>query len=306
MLALVSFGCGQKGGSSTTTAPAFLPHIDLQFPDNLLATEAELTQSNESTSVIESLAQRIDHILTHINILTNRLNVYGVNGTGRFEGKGPDGIINGYVSELTSSAYNYRAVICSDETVIMQLDWSADGQKIHAIRDFSTAILAQPVSELVLQLTYDLNTLPTLDLHLQGKPFVKPIVVPSHIDFFVEHVEVDRDDSGSLAIKAVADWYSEGTTQFTADTYLTGSVATNGSGSYVAYRKFNTLLCPNNFDENNLEAPGWCLGRDLDSDSRYNADERLAAWAKLKTLGIVADATLNTVSLDPDLTCSPE
>lgn len=303
MLALVFSGCGKKADVKTT--PSFLPYIDFQFPDDV-SDPAGFGIAEDENSILEHHSQRIDRTIFYLNAITSRLNSDGVNATGTFEKKGSDGTLNGYVQELASSAYAYQAVICHGSTVVTHMKWSSDSQKIHAIRNFAVAIGGQPATDMVSQLTYDLTTSPTLEMRTQGKPYAKPAVVTAGLDRVIEYVEADRDFGGTMAIRGVADWYAANTTQFTADTYFTGQINSNGSGSYVAFRKFNSAACPGTFTETNLDAPGWCLGRNLDADARYTADERAAAWNNLKTIGIASEATLNSVSMDPELTCTPE
>lgn len=299
-LAIFAAGCGKKSKSSASVG--LFPNLDIAIPQSATVEPKSLLVADQNPNVLETWLTRLDKVIVIINDITAKLNSEQV-GVGRFKDLGPDRAINGYVKELEDSGYSYQAVICAGQQPFMQIKWSSDGRRLFAVHNFAVNFTGKDTTALIGQIVYDVHSGPTFELRAQGKPFAKPDIVSNNLDYLNEYVQINREADAALTIKGVNDWYAAGSTQFDGDTYVTGKVAPDGSGEYLAYRRFNAARCNATFDENSTTTPAWCLGRNLDATSSMTASERTAAWDRLKSIGIASDAMLATISLDVDLVC---
>lgn len=261
--------------------------------------------TDETKTVFERWAWRVDKIITHLNRISARLNSDAVNEEGTFTGKGPDANVSGQVSAITGDEnYDFEAIVCADDVKFHYLKWNTEGTKIYSIRDFSQNPMGfHESANLVSSVTYSEGTPSTLDLYAYGAPWEVPFDI-TDASSMTEYMHWEKDANDVITVKGVNEWWQDSAPDaYTGDGWLTGSLDADGAGLFVGYRSYDTDACTEPFDQTDTEAPGWCKGRDVGSDVEFTDEERDAAWETLSGIGIAQTDTLAAVELSTTLEC---
>jgi hypothetical protein len=290
-----------RGGQGASSSDA-IPTIDFTIPE--ITTGLELNSTASETSVLEEWADRSERIISQVNNVLERLNSDKLAIPGSFTGKGPAQSMSGIIAAASNAEYDYEALVCVNKEPALVIKWKTDQSSIYFARDYSKNPLAESLAPELIAEGYftQADGIKNLKLNGHGKPWIKPLLIIDG-DYLAQYIDAKIDADNTFVMNGVNNWYESELVAGEADAYLTGKIESDGTGQYVAYRKFNTILCPNAFDEESQEASQWCLGRELGSSQSYTDEQRSAAWEALKDYGIAQKSELKTVSLSSELSC---
>ena len=336
-LTALQVSCGDDSEDSSDSVSSFLSTIDFAVPSSLsitttaLSLQGETDESADTTmgpssdtprgkkrpspkqsepvssdvDIINLRADQMSKVVERLNEVLARLQEDSVEGEGTFSGKGPDELISGQVQALADDAdYSYEAAICYDSVQFMYLKFNDDGSKIHAIRDFAAAPMGRDdsinmLSSVTFSSDADAGT-SQLELRSYGSPWNRSS--NDSTSYMVEYSLGTVDADGNFWLKSVVDNFDDEPETFAGDAYLLGTVAADASGYSIGYHGSNTDCSSTVFDEA-AETPEFCVGKAIDSDVAYTAEEREAAWANLSTYGLATSSNLETIVMNSDLAC---
>ncbi len=317
-----------SGNNPEIVATSFLPQVDfaLPFPDTSAqaASGANLTGPGSDPAVDPALVDagtgtvvgndvlatwttRLDGQIRRANSIFATLDKAGVNHPGSFVKRGPDTSLAATVTALTNdSTYAYDAIVCRLGKPLTHVRWSSDGLKIAFERfDSAGAGVETKPTDMNLAVVYGKSASgAAVDFNADGQAAGTPWEPESGTygkgARVTEAMHGERAADGTVILRGVNAWHDDSAMPAVADGYLTGTTAPSQAGapvagSFVAYRRLDTADCPNAFNEAQPSAPGWCLGRDLGQDARYNDAGRAAAWTALMPIGIESVSSLRVV-----------
>jgi hypothetical protein len=286
-------------GSGSDDSSEVIPTLNFTTPD----ISTSLALAADSVTIVERWVDRADKVVDQINNIIGRLNSEIEEDASSFSGKGPNGNISGVIADNSSDeAYEKEALICSQGSAFLYVAWNTEGTEVKFIRDFSVNPMSEDLERaLMAEVVYSSVEDVQVDFTVQGTPWYQPDNVTEGPELS-EFVSIKQVSGEGTLVKGVNNWYSTFPESPEADAYMTGSLQDDGSGEFVAYRKFNTDECSAAFDPE-ADSPAWCLGREVGSSDTFDSDQILAAWENLKDYGIADLNNLTTVSLPEHLSC---
>lgn len=337
LVGLFTASCGEEGsGNSTNTTPAdsieelasadeitttpsegtgttsreVLPTIDFSLPSSISSNRTAVRKFKgprfpSNSTVIEHWAERMNRSIEKNNELIAKLNEAELDETGAFTGEGRRGNISGMISELTDDpVYQHEALICNDNEAFLTIKWNTDQSQIETVRNFHHKALETDESAGFFgkMLYTQSEEGETLEMRAHGTPWRAPEELVDE-DQMTQYTYGHKASDGTMTLKSVQDWYTDVPESFTGDGYLTGKLESDGSGEYVAYRSFKDECTAIVFDENAVTGDSWCLGKAVDSDTDYTAEELSQAWDRLQTVGVALQSNLQSVALETNLSC---
>ena len=330
-------GCSEQSSNTDSTTTEFFPTLDFALPSTIVSSSAVRAQSGTvvgavvgqpensalgiaGSNVLTRWAFRIDRIINFTNTVLTRLNEKGVTAaSGTFTKELAGGTIKGQVAEIVNNAnYNHLAIICLDDQKSLYIEWSTDGSKVHFIRDFKVDPAATGnTTDLKTEITYLESSDTTIELNVYGTPWKIPADVSNSADggdYLGEYVYATRGSDGNFTIKGVNAWESAERTSATAadafvgDAFGTGKLNSDGSGDFLIYRVFSTLLCGSiTFDPADTDSPGWCYSGSFDNAGSitYSILNLSSLWSDtaLKPIGIAQDSSVKVVDFPSMVSC---
>lgn len=332
-LLILGTGCGTD---STPSSSSFLPSVDFSMSTTATGDTSRVIVSNptdlsrtlshnasgtllgvDTVGPLVRWANRIQKVINDVSLVLTRLETDGVSTTGTFSEKGPGKNISGKVEAITDETYAYSATICKTTagtaTPFLNIKWNADKNKVLAVRNHAVkpGMRNGEGSEsdvtLVSEVTYTVSaTATTVDIKAHGTPFAMPANHDG--ESLTDSFHGTKATDGAITVKGVTDWWSTtAPTTYTGDAYIVGSIAAAGTtGTSVGFDSSNTACASVTFDDTKTaatDAPGWCLGRALGSDTNYTATELATEWATLSAVGIAPASELEAITFDSTFTC---
>lgn len=275
-------------------------------------------------SLLQHWGKRVDRIIASINALSAKVTKFAEDERStsdedviKFSGRGSEGQWSGRLAPLAEGGdYAYEAVLCFNGKPFSQIQWSEDGDKVELTRDFSVKADADDDAfGLRSRITAVLGTTISLDVQNEGEWTDE---VGAAAGYFAERTR-STSTLEEIELKAVAHRGPARPETFTGSSYLVGRLVAAGSkdnprkknAAFVGYDdRFAASLCRHGFDEEaadlwapDLVGPRFCLGRPLGAKRFQTRAEFLATLTDLSAIGILPQAELSPVELDPGLTC---
>jgi len=317
-LAGVVSACGKKKDDTAATTTSDLPKIDFSFPSTALALTGDglpLT-AVDGTNVLSNWANRSNLAVKYVNAVLTAL------GGENLQAKGSITFTNATGSKIavtlgeTSGTYSKTGTICVDGSPSLYIEWNADSTAVHAIRDFNVDAWAQNKTPFTVELTYAKSaTGSTLAANSYGTPWSVPTDVAADTvnggNYLAESVVSARPSDGSFTMKGVNAWETTAHTQtstaaFTGDAYLTGQLAADGSGNFVAWRRFNQVCASSTFTDSSATSPGWCFAGTVAAAGTVTyALDTSTQWTSstLAPIGVASSADLRLVTFPAAVVC---
>ncbi len=288
----LAISCGKKKDEEESDSSLGIPSISFSIPTpNGSALVA-------STDVLTNYQERTNNVITRLNSEIERLNLVltKLEGEGSFTGKGPDGNVSGTVAKADDGVHDYQATICVNSKVFTQTLWKSDGTKVTSSRDLNNAPLADNQRDLLAKVTYEKSDSETLVMQLYGDTYQTP---PTGVDgsYLTEYFSATKSSAGDFSLTGVNDWSETKASTFSGDGYIVGKLDSSGNGEFVAHAKRLSSQDAACGEALNESSPTWCHGRAIGASSRYTADEKAAAWERLKVIGLTSKSVLGVVTV---------
>ncbi len=305
---------GGSGGTSSSNTNSTYPTIDFELPSTLSLTSDSLNLTADDTkTIIERMSDRMNRIIEQMNNVLERLNKVDQVTTGdSFVDRGPNQNLSGIITDAATNddGYTTESLLCIDGEKFLNIKWNTDKTKVFFVRNYKYNPISDPLSEdFIVEGTFVKSDTRTLTINGYGQPWAKPLLVTDGDDIN-EYLVGTIDDESNFSLIGVNNWFdasAETDETGNADAYLSGELNSAGEGQFVAYRKFNTILCDEAFDEGLTSAPGWCLGRQVGSDTRFTDDQRATAWTEIQAAisepYIAKKENLKVTELSTELEC---
>lgn len=211
--------------------------------------------------------------------------------------------------------FTRQAILCHENNPFLYLKWSTDKNKFRAYRDFSiNPHQMDPNLNKTMLTEIDYvknpeNNDTSLVFSVNGAPWEKPNDVNDG-DYLAERIEATKKNDGSITLSGVNAWLSSAIdNSFTGDgkgdVWMVGQLNTDGSGKFVAHRRYNVLICNSAFNEAN---PNWCFGANINPAGSPNfiISGLDTLWASLQSISLTNDSGLKHVSMPTTLDCTPQ
>ncbi len=310
--------CAKKNSTSSMVDSGFFPVINYSVPDPASTTQQK-TQANRTTTsgsnVLSEWASKMNRIVDFVNELftsLNRTNI-SINFSGSHQLENGNTISLSVAERTGDPSYTQHALLCNNGVKFLYAKWNSDHTKINVIRDFSqnpqitnTNFNRTMMAE--VEYSKDISTNEaTIHFYGNGEPWYVPSDVTQDGTFLVDHIASVKHSDDSFTVSGVNSWtntpidssYSGDTN---GDVWMVGQMNADGSGSFIAHRKYNSTICNSAFTE---LSPNWCFGASLNSSGipDYSILNLSNLWVALETIGLTDDNTLKYIEMPSTLEC---
>lgn len=300
--------------AAVTGSDSILPDIDFSVPSEAADSSVSLAgpldnkkRPPANEDILLNMGQRVDHQISGVTMLMERLKKDGVDAEGDYFDLGPDKKISITVKAAEDESFDHQAVICYDGNVFTFTQFKEDGSAINLTLDQQYQPIGDgpDASTAVAKISFtDDGTKKTLVHEMTGQPRRIPRGIDDDESYLTEKIKATIDADENFSIAVVGDWHTEDATTYVADSYLLGQLEKDGDkhvGKSVGFRA-NKDDCGATFDEDAPKA-SFCLGRVVGSDTGYTDEQRDAAYDELETIGLLKSSELEAVAMPTGLTC---
>lgn len=310
--------CANKKSNSNNTDTGFFPVINYSVPSSASTTLQKPTSTRNTSSgsnVLSEWASKMNRIVDYINQLFASLNRTNIPLTYTGSHQLSNGnTISLQVSEITGdTTYSHQALLCNNGEKFLYARWNDDHSRINVVRDFSqnpqsTGTTYDRAMKVEVDYSQDTtNDETTIHFYGNGQPWYVPSDVTQDGSFLIDHIASIKKSDNSFTFSGVNAWTS--TTidssyigDSSGDVWMVGQLNAEGSGSFIAHRKYNSTICNSAFTE---LSPNWCFGASFDASGipDYSILNLSNLWVALQTIGITDDSSLKFVSMPSTLDC---
>ena len=120
---------------------------------------------------------------------------------------------------------------------------------------------------------------------------------------YVDHIRYQGDGEKNVLARGQQYWATSGEVlkgPFDPQIHFNARLDSIGTAKIVFHHANLGVFCPQTFDSENLENPGWCLGVKIDSDNKLsflNKTEVDTAWLEIKTVGLPVHSDIRLLGI---------
>jgi len=218
---------------------------------------------------------------------------------GFYKGLGKEGLASGIIEKLESDAdYTHRLLVCHSDKPYLQLKWNSETKKITSTNILRQTFNLPKENQFFTKLEINPGEKRELFVKVSGKPFT--LDPKRRGDKHVAAYRIQRLANRNFLYRAVASWYDQKENdEFPVSRYISASSGPLGVGEVAGWASG----CPNEFDETNVDGPGWCFGRRINATDSFVKGDLRKAIERLKAVGIEPKSSLEELGFDDNAKC---